>query len=139
MQKAIIATLIFVIVLMFFSGLFFFYEARYMSGRASVVNNSFSPENSYVISTPTKAKGDGQQKLRVTVYILNGQGLGVLGKVVFIGNPDEKNLVFDNVQPNTDSLGKAYFDVSSKTSGDYYLDVKVDGAILPQKAHLLFD
>lgn len=138
MQKAIIAFLIFVIVLMFFSGLFFFYEARYMSGRASTVNNSFSPENSYVISIPTKAKGDALQKIRITVYILNGQGLGVMGKAVFIGNPDMNNLVIDSVQPNTDSLGKAVFDVSSKTTGDLYLDVKVDGTVLPQKAHLLF-
>jgi hypothetical protein len=138
MQKAIIGFLIFVIVLMFFSGLFFFYEARYMSGRASVKDNTFSPENSYVITIPTKAKADGAQKIRITVYILNGQGLGVLGKPIFIENPDTANLIFDNLQPNTDSLGKAYIDVSSKMSGDLYLDVKVDGTALPQKAHLIF-
>lgn len=139
MQKLIIGILLSIIILMFFSGLFFFYEARYMSGRASVVTTSFSPENSYVISVPSKAKGDGDQKIRVTVFILNGQGLGVLGKTVFLTAPDNSNMVIGNTQPNTDSLGRAYFDISAKAAGEYYVEVKVDGVALPQKAHLLFE
>src|SRR3989339_4692 len=140
MQKFIIASLIFIIVLMFFSGLFFFYEARYMSGRASVINNSFSPENSYVISDPRKAKGDGKQQIRVTVFILNGQGLGVAGKTVFVGSVDNENLTIVATAPNTDNLGKAYFDIATKSegiNGEFYLDVKVDSITLPQKAYLV--
>ena len=110
-----------------------------MSGRASVVNNSFSPDNSYVITVPSKAKGDGLQKIRVTVFILNGQGLGVLGKQVKIATPTNSNLVIGNTQPTTDSIGKAYFDVSAGSAGEYYLEVTVDNISLPQKAHILFD
>lgn len=139
MQKIIIGILLFVIVLMFFSGLFFLYEARYMGSRASVVSNSFSPDNSYIISVPNKAKGDGSQKIRVTVFILNGQGLGVLGKKIEITNPDAANITIDSAQPITDVLGKSYVDIASKNPSEFYLEIKVDGTILPQKAHLLFE
>ena len=139
MQKVIIGILLFIIVAMFFSGLFFFYEARYMSGRASTVTNSFSPENSYVISVPSKAKGDGNQKVRVTVFVLNGQGLGVMGRSVTLTVPENSSIVVASPQPSTDALGKAYFDISSTSAGEYYMEVKVDGFALPQKAHLLFE
>ncbi|MFA5136570.1 MAG: hypothetical protein WC489_04210 [Patescibacteria group bacterium] len=139
MQKAIIGILLFIIVLMFFSGLFFFYEARFMTGRASTINSSFSPENSYVISVPSKAKGDGKHKIRISVFVLNGQGLGVIGKTVTIVNPDQINITVDTIQPTTDNLGKAYFDVASKTTGEFYLEVQVDQISLPQKAYLLFN
>ena len=110
-----------------------------MGSRASVVNNSFSPENSYVITTPSKAKADGAQKIRVSVFILNGQGLGVLGKKIEATNPDTANLVIDTASSTTDALGKAYVDVASKVATELYLDIKVDGTALPQKAHLLFE
>lgn len=139
MQKIIIGILLSIIVLMLFSGLFLFYEARFMSGRASVVNTSFSAENSYVISVPSKAQADGKQKIRVTVFVLNGQGLGVLGKVVTLSSPGSADVVVGTTQPNTDAIGKAYFDISSTAVGEYYMEVKVDGLVLPQKAHLLFE
>lgn len=110
-----------------------------MSGRASVVNTSFSAENSYVISVPSKAQADGKQKIRVTVFVLNGQGLGVLGKVVTLSSPGSADVVVGTTQPNTDAIGKAYFDISSTAVGEYYMEVKVDGLVLPQKAHLLFE
>lgn len=139
MQKVVIGILLFIIVGMFFSGLFFFYEARYMSGRASTVTNSFSPENSYVISVPSKAKGDGNQKVRVTVFVLNGQGLGVMGRSVALTTPANSSMIVASTQSATDALGKAYFDISSGEAGEYYIEVKVDGFALPQKAHLLFE
>jgi len=110
-----------------------------MGSRASVANNSFSPENSYVISVPNKAKGDGSQKIRVTVFILNGKGLGVLGKTIEITNPDAVNITIDSIQPTTDALGKSYVDIASKNASEFYLEIKVDGIVLPQKAHLLFE
>ena len=139
MQKVIIGVLLIIIVFMFFSGLLFFYEARYIGSRASVVNSSFSPENSYVIVNPTKAKVNGVQKVRISVFVLNGQGLGVLGKAIQIPNPDAQNIVIDMLQSKTDAMGKAFADVSSKAPSAFYLDIKVDGEVLPQKAHLFFE
>lgn len=110
-----------------------------MSSRASTVANSFSADNSYVISVPSKAKGDGMQKVRVSVFVLNGQGLGVMGRKVSLDKPQGVTMDIGNTQPNTDALGKAYFDISATGSGEYYLEVKVDGFALPQKAHLLFE
>ena len=109
-----------------------------MSGRASVVNNSFDPENSYVISTPASVKVADKAKIRVTVVILSPQGLGVAGKVVTLSNP-ESQLNIDVTGANTNTLGSAYFDVSSKVTGDFYLEATVNGTKLPQKAHLLFN
>ena len=43
---------------------FFFYEARYMSGRASVVNNSIDPNNSYITYDPRKAQATGDEQMK---------------------------------------------------------------------------
>ncbi len=137
-EHIIIAILLVIIVLLLFGGFFFFYEAQFMSGRANVVNTSFSADNSYVIPIPAQAKADGSEKIRITVFVLNGQGLGVMGKKITISNPDQANMVIEQIQPITDSFGKAYFDVASKKPGLYYSDVSVDGVQLSQKASLNF-
>jgi len=138
MQKAIIGILIFIIVLMFFSGLFFFYEARYMSGRASVVNNSIDPDNSYITYNPLSAKASGDQKIRVTVVVLSPQGLGVSGTAVSLSNPGDA-LKMETVSGKTDTFGKAEFNVSTKTASEYNIEAKAGGVAITQKAKLLFN
>jgi hypothetical protein len=123
-------------VLLFFASYFFLYEARFFIGRASVSQQSFSIENSYIFVAPLRAQANGQEKIRLTVYVLNNQGLGVLGKPVVLG--DDPNLRVEAIQGVTDSFGKAIFDISATKSGEYYLEIKVDGKVLPQKAHLTF-
>lgn len=95
-----------------------------------------SADNSYVFTNPLKAQADGKEKIRVTVFILNSQGLGVLGKNVSISL--DSHLILDAVQPATDQSGKALFDISSSTPGEYYLEVSVDEFKLPQKTRLTF-
>lgn len=138
MQKAIIGILLFIIVLMFFSGLFFFYEARYMSGRASVINNSIDPDNSYVTYSPLSAKVTDSIKIRVTVLILSPQGLGVSGIAVSLSNPGNA-LKIETVSGTTDTFGKAEFDVSTKTAGEYTIEAKAGGVAITQKAKPLFN
>ncbi len=50
-----------------------------------------------------------------------------------------QDLKIDSIQSLTDGFGKAVFDVSSGKTGEYYLDVTIDGSALNQKAHLTFD
>jgi len=126
----------FLLVLISFSFFFGLYEVRFFKSRASVSQASFSVDNSYLFVSPLRAKANGQEKIRITVFVLNSQGLGVLGKEVFLSR--DPSLSIDIVQGQTDNFGKAVFDVSSTKAGEYYLEVSVDGQRLPQKAHLSF-
>lgn len=136
MRSKLFYLILAVFVLVLFSGFFWFYETRYMLGRASVSQSSFSIDNSYVFISPLRAKANGQEKIRVTVFILNNQGLGVLGKKVTLENI--AHLTIDSIQGLTDNFGKAVFDVSSNQAGDYFVEIKAENDKLSQKANLSF-
>lgn len=136
MQKFLLSAILFFLVLISFSLFFFFYETQFFGSRASMTRVDISADNSYVFTNPLKAQADGKEKIRVTVFILNSQGLGVLGKNVSIGL--DSHLILDAVQSATDQSGKALFDISSSTPGEYYLEVSVDEFKLPQKTRLTF-
>jgi len=136
MQKVLLSAILFFLVLITFALFFFFYETRYFGSRASMTVVDISAENSYVFMDPWKAQADGKDKIRVTVFVLNGQGLGVPNKKVIIGS--DPRLTVSNVQDVTDTTGKAIFEFSSATAGEYYLEVKIDEITLPQKAKLSF-
>lgn len=137
MKKSIVFLILISLVLVGFSVFFGLYEVKFFSSRASVSSASFSIDNSYMFVTPLQARANGQEKVRLTVFILNNQGLGVMGKKVIV-SPDP-SLNIDIIQGLTDSFGKAYFDVSSTKAGEYYLNIAVDGSNLNQKAHLSFN
>lgn len=136
MQKFLLSAILFFLILISFSLFFFFYETQFLGSRASMVKTDISVDNSYVFTNPLKAQSDGKDKIRITIFILNGQGLGVLGKNVTMNT--NENLKFDVIQQSTDSTGKVLFDVSSTVPGEYYLDVSIDQVKLPQKARLTF-
>jgi len=136
MKKNLIYLLLILVIFLIFSGFFWLYEAKFFIGRASVSQVSFSVENSYVFMTPLRAKANNEERIRITVFVLNNQGLGVFGKSVNVGQ--DPSLTVEGIRSQTDGFGKAVFDVSSKRAGEYFLEVKADGQILPQKAHLSF-
>lgn len=136
MKKFVLIPALISLVLLLFAAFFAFYEARFLVGRASVTVQSFSVENSYMFVTPLQAKADGQEKIRVTVFVLSDQGLGVAGRKVVLDL--DTSLKAELEQGLTDSLGKATFDIVSDAPGEYYVQVEVDGKVLPQKAHLSF-
>ena len=136
MKKSFIFLIIFIFVLIFFSFYFGLYEVRFFKSRASVSQASFSVDNSYLFVSPLRAKANGQERIRLTVFILNNQGLGVMGKEVFLSR--DSSLSINIIQGQTDNFGKAVFDITSTKPGEYYLEVSVDGQKLPQKAHLSF-
>ena len=95
-----------------------------------------SAENSYVFMNPMRAQANGKDKIRVTIMVLNGSGLGVMGKKpVILVDP---RLVIDRVQETTDSLGKAIYEFNSTVAGEYYMEVKIDDTTLLQKVKLSF-
>lgn len=136
MKKNILLIVIFLIILIAFSIFFWLYEAKFFVGRANVSQTSFSVDNSYLFVTPLRARASQQEKIRATVFVLNNQGLGVMGKRAVLSQ--DPNLAIEAIQEKTDNFGKAVFDISSGKPGEYYLEVTVDGQLLPQKAHLSF-
>ncbi len=136
MKKILYFLIVFLIVLLAFSGFFWLYEVRFKVGRASITNYAFSIDNSYLFVTPLRAKANGQEKIRITVFVLNNQGLGVLGRKVFVGM--DQNLNVETIQGLTDDYGRAFFDVSASKAGEFFLEITVDDAKLREKAHLSF-
>jgi len=137
MKKSIFFFILLLLIIVGFISVFGLYEVRFMSGRASVSQSSFSIDNSYIFNTPSQARANGQEKIRLTVFILNNQGLGVLGKKIFVGTDPSLNI--ETIQGLTDNYGKAYFDISSTKAGEYFLEIKADDTALNQKAHLIFN
>ena len=137
MKKSWLFLIIFLVFLLGFSLFFGLYEVQFFSSRASIKKVSFSIDNSYVFITPLRARANGQEKIRVTVFVLDDQGLGVLGKNVVLEPNQALNI--ENIQALTDNFGKAYFDVSSEKAGDYFLNVTIDNQNLKQSAHLTFN
>lgn len=137
MKKSILFFIILLIVIVGFIGAFGLYEVRFFTSRANVSQASFSIDNSYIFSTPSQARANGQEKIRLTVFILNNQGLGVLGKKIFIGTDPSLNI--ETIQGLTDNYGKAYFDISAVRAGEYFLEIKADDTALKTRAHLVFN
>ncbi len=92
--------------------------------------------NSYLFASPLKAKVGGE-RIRITVFILDGQGLGVSGKKVILGKNDK--IQTEEVQGTTDDVGKAIFDVYSNSPGVYQIEASVEGKIIPQKVLVTFE
>lgn len=136
MKRNFLSLLIVLLIFILFSGFFWLYQAKYFVGRASVIKASFSVDNSYIFLTPLRAKANRIEKIRLTVFVLNNQGLGVLGRNVDLSV--DPSLIKEAIQARTDNFGKAIFDISSTSAGDYFLEVRVDDTLLPQKAHLSF-
>lgn len=136
MNKKIFFLMIFIIFLFGVVLFFGLYEVKFIASRASIKITSFSVDNSYIFVTPLQARANGQEKIRVTVFVLDDRGLGVMGKKVYIER--NKALNIEEIQGLTDQYGKSYFDISSISAGEYYLKVFVDNTELKQKVHLIY-
>lgn len=142
MQRIFFILSAILLILVIFSGFFWFYEVRYFVGRADVSQASFSIDNSYVFVSPLRTKAASSdtatagERVRITVFILNNKGLGVMGKKIVV--EVDTNLKIDAIQGVTDQFGKAVFDVSSAQAGEYFLDIKIDNISLKEKAHVSF-
>lgn len=136
MKKIIFFAALAFLFIFLFGGFFWFYEVHYATSRASV-NRSFSKENSYLFISPLRAKANGEEKIRISVFVLDGRGLGVPGKKVNLGS--DPNLHVDTVQEMSDNFGKAVFDVAATKAGEYFIEVTVDGQKMAKKAHLSFN
>ncbi len=109
----------------------------------AVGSGVFSSSNSYVFGSPLSARVGGD-KIRVTVFILDGQGKGIAGKLVAVNCKDAvacqtSGIVFSDVQPQTDSLGQAIFDISGQNPGQYELQATSEGVTIPPTVTISFN
>lgn len=138
--------LIIVILLFLVIGLFF--VARnlipqtiiYLTQAARTTNYSLA--NSYVFGAPLLVDADGQTKIRVSAFLLSNEGRGVSDKQVSLnivpksGSQGVPEVI--PVQPTTDQFGKAEFEVTSATPGQFVATAVVDGLEVPQTVTLTF-
>ncbi|MDD4762043.1 MAG: Ig-like domain-containing protein [Candidatus Pacebacteria bacterium] len=94
-------------------------------------------ENSYMFASPLTAATGNVEKIRVTVYVLDGTGAGISGKTVSLTGVSL--LAVSSVQSITDATGKTMFDVAAGTSGSYIVGAKVDGTSLSQTVTVTFN
>jgi hypothetical protein len=108
------------------------------AAKPSVITpQSVSFDNSYLFASPLKAAVN-VEKIRITAYVLDGQGMGVAGKRVVLGNLDSA-LQITPISQVTDDSGRATFDISSSQSGVFTIEASVDSRTLIQKVTVTFD
>lgn len=110
---------------------------------ASTSSSSYVLENSYLFASPLQAKAgdlatpaDHREQIRLTVFLLDGRGLGVANQIVSLQLPP--NTTITNQQEITDSTGKAVFDITSSSIQTFYITASVANTKLPQKVRIVF-
>jgi len=138
-QKLFIFGGIIASILLIASALFIARErtSYYSSASTGVNSRIFSPGNSYIFASPISASADGSGIIRITVFILDGQGLGVANQPVELA-VGQGALTIAKIAPITDSFGRAYFDVTSQIAGSYTIGAQLSGVTLPQRVGVSF-
>ena len=104
--------------------------------KAATVSSSVVLENSYLFASPIQAKADGQEKVRITVFLLDGRGLGVPNQTVILNTPSQ--VTVKESQNITDTSGKAIFDLSSNIIKTFNISAQVGNKVLPQQVKVVF-
>ncbi len=96
----------------------------------------FNSANSYIFASPLTVKA-GAEKIRLTVFALDGQGRGIANKGVVVNcrpaaSCTAAGVVFSDIQPQTDTMGQAIFDLSGRDPGKYEVEALVEGVNIPQ-------
>ncbi len=108
------------------------------SGRAQTTSTSIllSIDNSYIFASPISASADGASIVRITVFVLNNQGLGIPGQTVKLNTSGPVKI--NPITPVTDNFGRATFDLTCQTAGSYTISAEVSGVALSQKVSVSF-
>lgn len=138
MKKYLLLGLIFLILLSSLSLTVVFVSQRTSwFGRAQLGGTgTMDPENSYLFASPLTAAADGRQSIRLTVFVLDNQGRGVYDQTVVLIK--DASLTVTVVQPTTDELGQAVFEVATLRPGEYFLQAQAGGRLLSQKVRVVF-
>lgn len=108
-----------------------------VSSPTTITPQSVSIDNSYLFASPLKAAVN-VERIRITAYILDGQGAGVRGSQVTLGG-DNTSIQIYPISPVTDDYGRATFDITGSTAGLFTLEASVGGKKLGQKVTVSFE
>ncbi len=108
-----------------------------LSSRASFTSTDLSTENSYVFASPVTAKSDGQETIRITIFILSEQGLAIPSVPIDLVI-SRSTVKITPISPTTDESGKAYFELSSIMPGPVTVVAKTDNSEINQKLTVSF-
>ena len=112
--------------------------------RATNAPGNYSLANSYVFGSPLVAQANGEDKIRVTAFLLDAKGKGVPGRQIAIqlqakdGTQTSLPQVA-SVQPSSDDFGRTVFEVSSRAPGQFIVTATIDGLGFPQAVTLTFN
>ena len=124
-------------VMIIFLSVFLAMQRTSFFSRAQVSHSALlSQDNSYIFASPISAYADGVSIIRVTVFVLNSQGLGISDQTVELKTSSP--VTISQIQPVTDNFGRAIFDVTSVTSGHYTINAEIGGQSLSQKVLVSF-
>jgi len=110
-------------------------EGAVFRGRASR-SKDFSPANSYVFGSPLSANANGKEKIKISVFVLDTQGMGISQKKVNLQSTPP--LKIESSQSTTNENGEAVFYTSSLTAGRFKISAQVEGQTLPQTVTVNF-
>jgi len=109
----------------------------------ALTRGTIFPEACRVFASPVISKAGGMDRIRITVFVLDDTGKGVLGKKVDLNCKDKAlcqtaAVTFSSVQSNTDNTGQAIFDLSAQSSGSFELQASVGSQPIPQTVTVVF-
>ena len=93
-------------------------------------------QNSYLFASPLQANSKNKEKIRITVFVLDGQGLGVSNQLVKLSS--SPSLSIENIQPLTSETGQAIFNISSQSPSNFQITAKIGNHQIPQSISVTF-
>lgn len=133
MNKAILLIIFLLLTLLGSFALVF--RTTIFSSRANS-SGSVAYSNSYLFSSPLQAKADGKELIRISVFLLDGRGLGVPNQVVTLSTSPKVSI--NSVQSTTDDTGKAVFDLSSSQPLKAKVSATNNNDTIPQTVSITF-
>lgn len=108
----------------------------FVNRAATYSDNTPILANSYLFASPLQANTKIGEKIRVTVFILDNQGLGVANQTINLVSQPLLNT--EAVSPVTDETGQAVFNLSTSTPGKYTISAKIGQQQIPQSISLTY-
>ena len=136
-RKSLMPVLLVALILLIGSGTTFLIRSRNVFGGWASPESAYSPNNSYIFGSPLTAQADGKEKIKVSVFLLNENGLGVNEKQVDL-KTSPIGLDIQNSQKTTDENGQAIFYLTSQNIGRFEVSAQVEKQLLPQTVTVNF-
>jgi len=130
-RKSLAPVLIIVIVFLLIAGAMFLNRQQTIFKGQASPSKTYSLQNSYIFGSPLTATANGQEKVKISVFLLNQQGLGVEKKQINL-KTTPAGLDIETAQDITDKTGQTIFYASTKSPGRFQISAQVDGQTLPQ-------